>query len=283
MADDVMAALDKVLTTYKAGGDFTQQRTEQLKGEERRYTSGAQQGLVSRGLSGTTVAQSIPSAFEQEVAAPYRTQTEMMRSSQEMQALIAKAGFLDAQKERELREKLTQEEIAANKSASALDAAARVHAAGRGGGGGSGGSGGTGSFGDRAQQRWDQFNRGSGGAGGTGGTSQHIGGGGGFTLGSGGGSGGASGDATWSGVWEGGKRIDGGGDSGGDSGMSMEDLLAFGEQWMKDGEVDGGGDLPSVFPTDTSGVAPQQGEGKLVEYFPGGPTYTVYPDGSIKY
>jgi hypothetical protein len=51
---------------------------------------------------------------------------------------------------------------------------------------------------------------------------------------------------------------------------------------MKDGEVDGGGELPSVFPTDTS-VAPQQGEGKLVEYYPGGPTYTVYEDGSIKY
>ena len=111
MADDTMAALDKVLATYKAGGDFSTQRASQLKTQERKYTSGAQQGLVSRGLAGTTVAQAIPAAFEQEVAAPYRTETERLRSGQEMQGLLAKAGFLRADEDAALRERLATADI----------------------------------------------------------------------------------------------------------------------------------------------------------------------------
>jgi hypothetical protein len=115
MADEsIMKALDKVLSTYKAGGEYSKQRATQLKGEERRYTAGAQQGLVSRGLSGTTVAASIPSAFEQEIAAPYRTETERLRSGAEMQGLMAKAGFLES---------ATQREFAAGQQKSEQDAA----------------------------------------------------------------------------------------------------------------------------------------------------------------
>jgi hypothetical protein len=111
MADDnVMAALENVLQTYKTGGEFSAQRASQLKTQERKYTAGAQQGMVSRGLAGTTVAQSIPAAFEQDVAAPYRTETERLRSGQEMQGLLAKAGFLSADEEREMRERLATAE-----------------------------------------------------------------------------------------------------------------------------------------------------------------------------
>ena len=108
---DVMAALEKVLQTYKTGGEFSTQRASQLKTQERKYTAGAQQGMVSRGLAGTTVAASIPAAFETEVAAPYRTETERLRSGQEMQGLLAKAGFLRADEDRALREKLAAADI----------------------------------------------------------------------------------------------------------------------------------------------------------------------------
>ncbi len=165
MADDAtMTALGKVLETYKVGGDFSTQRASQLKGTERKYTAGAKAGLVSRGLSGTTIASSIPAAFEQEVAAPYRTETERLRSGSEMQGLIAKAGFLQADEERSLREKLadaergSRENIAgdqlgmqfyqASQAAEAArlerKAAARIGSdskAGSGGGSGGGGSG----------------------------------------------------------------------------------------------------------------------------------------------
>lgn len=126
MADDIMAALDNVLSTYKAGGDFATGRAEALKGTERKYTAGAQQGLVSRGLAGTTIASSIPGAFEQDVAAPYRTETERLRSGNEMQGLLAKAGFLQADEERALREKLAGADIASREKIAAGDQSTRL-------------------------------------------------------------------------------------------------------------------------------------------------------------
>jgi hypothetical protein len=129
MAEDIMAALDKVIGTYKAGGDFATGRAESLKGKERKYTAGAQQGLVSRGLSGTTIAASIPAAFEQDVAAPFRTQTEQMRSAAEMQGLLAKAGFLSADEERAMRERLAASDIASREKIAAGDQRSRVQAA----------------------------------------------------------------------------------------------------------------------------------------------------------
>jgi hypothetical protein len=281
MADaSVMEALDKVLTTYKSGGAFATQRAEQLKGEERRYTAGAQQGLVSRGLSGTTIAASIPSAFEQEVAAPYRTETERLRSGQEMQGLIAKAGFLDAQQEREQRAALAQEEIdaamkrlqeqiAAQKGATSMEAAGRVAAAkaGRGGGGGAGGGGGTAGFGARAAAsaaRVAASRTGAGGAGvGAGGATQHIGGGGGFDIG-----GAGYGGAIPTGPTE--VITDPGAGAGAGGGVtSMEDLAKMAQEWMGAGASEMGGDaLPQ-------GAVGQDEKNIIYEYYPGGPRYTV--------
>jgi hypothetical protein len=177
MADnDITKALDKVLQTYKAGGEYAQQRGEQLKGEERRYTAGAQQGLVSRGLSGTTVAAGIPAAFEQEVAAPYRTQTEMLRSGQEMQGLIAKAGFLESATQREFQ--ATQQK---SEQDAAMERLVKQIAANRPAGAPSKMS----TFESRAADRkaeLDAAERDRGGVA-AGGATQHIGSGGGFDLG----------------------------------------------------------------------------------------------------
>lgn len=193
-----MAALEKVLATYKTGGEFEQQRTSQLSAAEKKYTTGAQAGLTSRGLQGTTIASSIPAAFEQEIGAAFRTETERLRSSSEMQALLAKAGFMEAESERQLKLTMQQDEltaqakaladqIAAGKYESSMDAASRVAAAGKGGGGGGGGSGSGGAFinSPTGTAMWQRRT----GDGSTGGASQHIGGGGGFTSGGGGGAG----------------------------------------------------------------------------------------------
>jgi hypothetical protein len=297
MADEsIMKALDKVLTTYKSGGEYTQQRAEQLKGTERKYTAGAQQGLVSRGLSGTTVAASIPAAFEQEIGASFRTETERLRSGQEMQALIAKAGFMESAAERDMRATLAADEIKAQKSMSAMDAAARVHAAkvGGGGGGSGGGSQSFSSIADAAAARVAASRGGAGGSGGSGGTSQHIGGGGQFTLG---GSGGGGGDATWGGVYEGGQRIDGAGGAGGfgagapavdtlatagvgyggvgaspaegmGTGVSMDDLAGYAQQWMDEGAAGDAGALPE-------GAVGEDANWVFYEYYAGGPRYSI--------
>ncbi len=173
--ESIMQALDKVLSTYKAGGEFTKQRAEQLKGTERKYTSGAQQGLVSRGLSGTTVAASIPAAFEQEVAAPYRTETERLRSGQEMQGLIAKAGFLEREQTRTDQKTATTEEREFQAQQARLERISRLTASG---------------YFDMPESTLGRDSgRGgqptAGGAGDAGGPTQHVGSGGQFDLGSG--------------------------------------------------------------------------------------------------
>ena len=192
-----MAALEKVLETYKTGGEFQQQRTEQLGAAEKKYTTGAQAQLTSRGLAGTTIAASIPGAFEQEIGAQFRTETERLRSSQEMQALLAKAGFMEAESGRQLqlsmqqtdidaRAKALAEEIAAGKYNTSMDAASRVASAKYGGsGGGSGGGGGGGAFID-SETGASMWERRTGGGGGGGGAAQHTGSGGGWSSGGGG-------------------------------------------------------------------------------------------------
>ena len=210
-----MAALEKVLETYKTGGEFQQQRTSQLGAAEKKYTTGAQAQLAGRGLAGTTIAASIPGAFEQEVGAPFRTETERLRSAQEMNALLAKAGFMESESERQLKLQMQQsdldaqakalaDQIAAGKYDSSMSAASRVAAAkyGAGGsGGGGGGAGGGGAF-INSQTGSDMWARRTGDGGGdfsTGGAAQHIGSGGGFSSGGAGGSwGGANGGTGYS-------------------------------------------------------------------------------------
>ncbi len=191
--ENLMAIIDKALETYKVGGAFEKGRGAQLKTAERKYTTGAQASLAGRGLSGTTIAASIPGAFEQDVAAPYRTQTETMRSGQEMQTLLAKAGFLEAEEERQLRRDLADQDSADRKYASSMSAAAAIH-----GGGGSGGGGSSQSMIDSWRSR-GPISRGGTGGGGTqiGAPRQHTGeGGGGFRGGL------SGGNVTSTGVWQ---------------------------------------------------------------------------------
>jgi hypothetical protein len=186
-----MAALEKVLETYKTGGEFNKQRTQQLGAAEKKYTTGAQAQLTTRGLAGTTIAASIPAAFEQEMGAAFRTETERLRSTQEMNALLAKAGFMESESDRQLKLQMQQTDIEAGKYSSSMDAASRIAAAkysGGGGGGGGSGGGGGGAFidsGTGADMWARRTGGGSTGFNSTGGAAQHIGSGGGFSSGAG--------------------------------------------------------------------------------------------------
>lgn len=210
--EDLMGTIDKVLETYKVGGAFEKQRGEQLKTAQKKYTTGAQAGLASRGLSGTTIAASIPAAFEQEVGAQFRTETERLRSGQEMQGLLTKAGFLERDQERTLREQIATLDREAQERASALNVAGQVHASGGSGGGGSGGGGGSASsminsWRSRTINRGGRLGYGgsSGGTSATGGATQHYGTSGGFSAS--GSSGSASSSVIQGGVWSGGEEI----------------------------------------------------------------------------
>ncbi len=216
--ENLMASIDKALQQYGVGGAFEKQRGAQLKTAERKYTTGAQASLTGRGLSGTTIAASIPGAFEQDVAAPYRTETERMRSGSEMQALLAKAGFLEREQDRQIRIDMSDKDREAQERAAALNAAASVHGGRGGGGGGSGGGSASSMISDWRSRTIDRGGRlGFSGGGGytgapttgapttgaptTGGARQHTGGGSGGFRGTGGG-----GDAEFTGVWQKGEQ-----------------------------------------------------------------------------
>ncbi len=145
MADNIMNILEEAIAKFSPGGGFAKSRGEQLETKRGKYTSSAQQSLVSSGLSGTTVGASIPAAFEEDVARPYQTETDLLRSSSLMQALLAKAGFLARQSAAAEDKRRYEEQLK-------IDADARGYqgggyAASSGGGGGGGGStGGGGSF-----------------------------------------------------------------------------------------------------------------------------------------
>jgi len=159
MADPaMMSVLEEAIKQYQPAGAFAETRAGQLEQKRLKTTAGMRGALVGRGLSGTTVAASIPAAFEQEVAQPFETETEMLRSARLMEALMAKAGFMEREAARKTaseqeaerlaleRERMKLQEKMASQSAAAKVAAARRGGGGDGGGAGGGGGGRGGSF-----------------------------------------------------------------------------------------------------------------------------------------
>lgn len=139
---DVTSMLQEAIEHYRPGGEFATVRGRQLVEKKGTAIAGAEAGLVGRGLAGTTVGMAIPAAFEQQIAAPWRTETEMMRGGRLMEAVLAQAGFAERESAREqqaalakaqmaLEEKLRNREISVQEYNAAT---ARIAA--RGGGGG---------------------------------------------------------------------------------------------------------------------------------------------------
>lgn len=195
--DDIMKIVGEAIEQFRPGGVFAETRTKQLAEKKRVAIPQMQAGLVSRGLAGTTVAAAIPSRFEMEIAKPFETETEQLRSARLFEAILAKAGFMErgagrdlqrelAEMERDLREKLQKKQITSQEYMAALDRARQQAMDGlqqKAGGGGAGGGGAAGQIGGAAENFYAQPA-------------------GGYSGGSGGGS------SEWGGVWSGGKRID---------------------------------------------------------------------------
>jgi hypothetical protein len=144
--EDILSVIEEAISQYRPGGAFSQARAGQLAEKKATVIPKMYSGLISSGLGGTTVRQTVPTRFESEIAKPFETETELLRTQRLMEAIMAKAGILQKQeemaftaseneKQRELQQKLAEGQITANEYMAQL-AASRA-----GGGGNSGGTG----------------------------------------------------------------------------------------------------------------------------------------------
>ena len=142
VSSEAPSILKQAIKQYQPGGTFATARAEQLGRRERTVTAGMEAGLVGRGLAGTTVGAAIPAAVEQQVSAPWRTETEMMRGARLMEAVLAQAGFTERQTAREQEVAIANAQMElqqrlANKQINIQEynaATARLSARGAGGG-----------------------------------------------------------------------------------------------------------------------------------------------------
>lgn len=109
---DVTSILREAIEHYRPGGEFATVRGRQLEEKKGVAVAGAEAGLVGRGLAGTTVGMAIPAAFEQQIAAPWRTETEMLRGGRLMEAVLAQAGFAERETAREQQVALAEAQMA---------------------------------------------------------------------------------------------------------------------------------------------------------------------------
>lgn len=173
ISSEAPSMLQQAIEHYQPGGKFAGIRGEQLEAKRGTYTARAESQLVGRGLAGTTVGAAIPGAFEQEVATPWRTETEMFRGARLMEAVLAQAGFTERATAREqevaianaqmnLQRQLAERQISAQEYSTAMQSLAS-----RSSGGGEGGAS------ERMianwEREWAERNRGDIGAGAGGG------------------------------------------------------------------------------------------------------------------
>ena len=108
---DILDILTQAIQQYSPEGPFAKTRQEQLLEKKATMIPEMQAGLIGRGLGGTTIAAAIPSRFEQEVAKPWRTETEMLRSARLMEGILAKAGYLERAEAGEAADRLAKEQM----------------------------------------------------------------------------------------------------------------------------------------------------------------------------
>jgi len=153
--ENILNVIEEAISQYRPSGAFAKARAEQLATKQATAIPQMYSGLIKAGLGGTTVTQTIPTKFEQEIARPFQTETELLRSQRLMESILAKAGIMEsaeqrtfeanlATQERNLREKLAREEITSNEYIAEMGRISneRIAAIRAGGGGGGGGSSG---------------------------------------------------------------------------------------------------------------------------------------------
>jgi len=108
---DILAVLKEAIEQYRPGGAFATARAKQLARKKATVIPGMEAQLVGRGLAGTTVGAAIPTRFEEEVAKPFETETEMLRSARLTESILAKAGILERMEAREAQSELAKKQM----------------------------------------------------------------------------------------------------------------------------------------------------------------------------
>lgn len=110
-SDDILGVIEEAIKGYRPGGEFAKSREEQLAEKRATVIPQMQSQLVGRGLTGTTVGMAIPTTFEQEVAKPFQTETELLRSQRLMESIMAKAGIMQTQRAQDIQVQLAQQQM----------------------------------------------------------------------------------------------------------------------------------------------------------------------------
>lgn len=93
----ISEVLDKIIKQYQPGGDFGKAELALLKRAKTKAMAGVGQQLVSAGLAGTTAGAGAAQRWEEETGMPARLKLEDVRTERLVQALLAKAGFMQEQ------------------------------------------------------------------------------------------------------------------------------------------------------------------------------------------
>lgn len=92
---EIMQLLDQIISRYKPGGGFGVPEEALLKRAKVKSLAGTAQQQVTSGLAGTTVGMGSGRLWEEEVGMPARLQLEDTRTQRLMEAMGAKAGYLE--------------------------------------------------------------------------------------------------------------------------------------------------------------------------------------------
>jgi len=117
--EEITGLLDKIIARYKPGGEFGEAELALLKRAKTKSLAETAQSLVTAGLSGTTAGVGAGGKWEEETGMPARLQLEDIRSQRLVEAMGAKAGYLERGEARtwEEQQRLAQQEFEARQAA----------------------------------------------------------------------------------------------------------------------------------------------------------------------
>lgn len=123
---EVMDLFAEAIKKYQPGGEFGKAETAMLAAAKKKFMASGAQSMVSAGLSGTSVPESMHAKFEESVGTPTRLGLEDTRTSRLSEMLMSKAGYLGG---------IQQQQTAADQRMSELRASLLSQGSGGGGGG----------------------------------------------------------------------------------------------------------------------------------------------------
>ena len=124
---EVMNLFAGAIKKYQPGGEFGKAEKAMLATAKKKFMASGAQSMVSAGLSGTSVPESMNAKFEESVGTPTRLGLEDTRTSRLSEMLMSKAGYLGGVK---------QQQTAAEQRMTELRASLLSQSSGGGGGGG---------------------------------------------------------------------------------------------------------------------------------------------------